>query len=647
MGVAGGATPTTNGAAPSRPKGLPLTADGLPLSPRARSGIGLALFGALVYLPILLMQPGKVDADTKSYLYLDPSRFLARAASVWDPKIGLGTLSHQTVGYLFPMGPFYWFTEDVLGLPAWVAQRLWLGTLILLAGLGVRYLLRTLDVTGPGVPIAMLAYAFSPYVLGYSAIYSVMLSPWSALPWWIAFVALGMRRGGWKYPALFALTVQLAGALNGSALLFSLIGPALYIPFSVLVLREASWRRAWTVIWRIGLLSFLTSLWWFIPLAIEGKYGLDILRFTESIDIVSKTSLPFEVLRGLGNWYFYGKDRVGLWADARVDFTQRSLFIFISMLIPMLTLLAAGLLRWRVRAYFVLLALVGVGIAVGAEPYSNPSVLGSLYKSWALTSNLGFALRNTGRAAPLVVLSFAVLLGAGVTALDAVPAGAEAGGLGRGRGRARRRAVPGQRGARALRQVLQPVARAERADPRLLEARDREARRGLARHARAGSARHRLRVVPLGRHARPGGAGTDGPTLRGARARAVGLGAVGEPAAGPRPPGAGGRGRARPRSRRSRGCSASATWCCGWISRPTVGRCSRPAGSGRPSARTARRASVLPSASGLASPVVWPSPRSVTSRSRPRPPRRSLPLRSCTSRTRCRSCARSRPRRRW
>ncbi len=363
------------------------------------------------------MQPGKVDADTKTYLYLDPARFLARAASIWDPKIGLGTLSHQTVGYLFPMGPFFWILEDVLGLPAWVAQRLWLGTLIFLAGLGVRYLLRAMDVRGAGVPIAMLAYAFSPYVLGYSAIYSVILSPWTALPWWIAFVVLAMRKGGWKYPALFAITVQLAGALNGSALLFSLIGPALYIPYAVLVAREASWRRAWTVVWRVGLLSFLTSLWWFIPLAIEGKYGMNILRFTESIETVSKTALPFEVLRGLGNWFFYGKDRVGLWADARVDFTQRSLFIFVSLLIPALAVLAAGLLRWRHRAYFVLLALVGIAIAVGAEPYNDPSIAGGVYKTWALNSNLGFALRNTGRAAPLLVLSFAVLLGVGVTAL--------------------------------------------------------------------------------------------------------------------------------------------------------------------------------------------------------------------------------------
>ena len=87
--------------------------------------------------------PGKVGADTKSYLYLDPGRLLERAWSMWDPNIGLGTVTHQNIGYLWPMGPCYWLFER-LGVPDWVAQRLWLGSILFLAGLGVRYLLRTL-----------------------------------------------------------------------------------------------------------------------------------------------------------------------------------------------------------------------------------------------------------------------------------------------------------------------------------------------------------------------------------------------------------------------------------------------------------------------------------------------------------------------
>ena len=74
---------------------------------------------------------------------------------MWDPNVGMGTVTHQTIGYLFPMGPYYWVL-DKLGVPDWVAQRLWLGSLLFFAALGVLYLLRTFGLKGPGVVVAAL-----------------------------------------------------------------------------------------------------------------------------------------------------------------------------------------------------------------------------------------------------------------------------------------------------------------------------------------------------------------------------------------------------------------------------------------------------------------------------------------------------------
>ena len=91
--------------------------------------LGLA---AAAYVPLLLTQPGWVSADTKTYLYLDPDRLLGRAWSMWDPSLGAGTVTHQTIGYLWPMGPFYWLA-DAVGIPDWAAQRLWWGTIIFAA----------------------------------------------------------------------------------------------------------------------------------------------------------------------------------------------------------------------------------------------------------------------------------------------------------------------------------------------------------------------------------------------------------------------------------------------------------------------------------------------------------------------------------
>ena len=103
------------------------TADLIAASPAAsRRWLPVGALAAVCYVPLLLTHPGQVGADTKSYLYLDPGRLLERAWSMWDPNIGLGTVTHQNIGYLFPMGPFYWVFEQ-LGVPDWVAQRLWLG----------------------------------------------------------------------------------------------------------------------------------------------------------------------------------------------------------------------------------------------------------------------------------------------------------------------------------------------------------------------------------------------------------------------------------------------------------------------------------------------------------------------------------------
>ncbi|HEX8804660.1 MAG TPA: alpha-(1-_3)-arabinofuranosyltransferase family protein, partial [Acidimicrobiales bacterium] len=132
-----------------------------PTTESARLTLGLA---AVAYIPLVLTQRGWVSADTKTYLYLDPSKLMSRAWSMWDPSVGMGTITHQNIGYLWPMGPFYWLL-DTIGVPDWLAQRLWWGTIIFLAGTGVSYMLRKLGWSGPGVVAASFTYALSPYLL--------------------------------------------------------------------------------------------------------------------------------------------------------------------------------------------------------------------------------------------------------------------------------------------------------------------------------------------------------------------------------------------------------------------------------------------------------------------------------------------------
>nr|WP_249419858.1 alpha-(1->3)-arabinofuranosyltransferase family protein [Rhabdothermincola salaria] len=373
----------------------------------------------IAYVPLLFTHRGMVGADTKTYLYLDPGKLLSEAPYVWNSDVGLGSVTHQNIGYLWPMGPFYWLFETI-GVPDWVAQRFWMGTLIFAAGMGVRYLLRTLgwgslSARQGGVLVATLAYMLSPYLLNYSARISVILLPWTALPWLIAFTVRALRRGGWRDPALFALVVLTVGGVNATALLLIGLGPLLWLLHAVVVDREASVRHALATAGRIGVLTVAASLWWIAGLWAQGRYGLPVIRYTETYEVVAQASTAPEVLRGLGYWFFYGTDKLGPWIEPSQTYTTNLFFLTLSYAVPLLAMVCAALLRWRYRAFFLVLVAVGALAAIAAHPWDDPSFLGAVFKE-ATRTDAGLSLRSTPRAVPLLALGLSVCLGAGVAA---------------------------------------------------------------------------------------------------------------------------------------------------------------------------------------------------------------------------------------
>jgi len=384
--------------------------------PRLYSAVEHVLLAAIAFVPLLVVKPGVETSDTKTYLYLDPGKFIHQVATMWDPSVALGTVTHEYIGYLLPMGPFYWFFSAI-GVPVWVAQRLWLGSILFAAGAGVLLLSRTLNLRAPGRTVAALAFMLSPYFLQYAGRISVILLPWAGLPFMVAFAALALRRGGWRYPALFAIVVAVTSGINASSIIYVGIAPILWLIFAVVVEKEATWAQAGIAALKIALLTLLCSLWWIAGLVVEAGYGVDVLRYTETLPATSATSTASEVIRGLGYWYFYGGDRLGPWTQSAVLYTQQLWLLAISYLIPVLSFISAVMIRWRYRAYFVGLVVVGLALSVGAHPYTNPTPLGDALKAFMSHTTAGLALRSTDRATPLVVLGLGMLLGAGVSAV--------------------------------------------------------------------------------------------------------------------------------------------------------------------------------------------------------------------------------------
>ncbi len=372
---------------------------------------GLAL---LAYVPILLTRPGRVSADTKTYLLIDPADVLGSAASMWDPSVGAGTVPHQNIGYLFPLGPYYGAAE-LIGLPDWVAQRLLWGTLVFAAAAGTYRLARWIGWTATSAAVAATAYGFSPYLLSYLARLSVILAPWAAMPWMILLAARAARTRSWRPAAQFAVVVALVGSVNATALVFAGLGPVLWLLADVAA-RRVRVVDALAAAARIGIAAVAISAWWIAGLVVQGRYGLPILRYTETYQAVASASTPTELLRGLGYWFFYGGDRLGAWVGPAAAYVDDPAVMFLGFALAGLALLGL-LVPFPRRGTAVLLLAVGLTVSAGAAPLGGSPWSGGWYGTWfetvATETTVGQALRSTPRALPLVVLAMALGLGAG------------------------------------------------------------------------------------------------------------------------------------------------------------------------------------------------------------------------------------------
>jgi arabinofuranan 3-O-arabinosyltransferase len=379
-----------------------------------RPPIGVSTLALIAYLPALLAAPGRMPSDTKLYLYLNPGRLIADAPFTWDNRQFAGWVPHQTVTYLWPSGPWYWMLAH-LGVPDWIAQRLWIATILFVGGLGVRWAARHLGLRAVGALTAAFVYQLSPYILPYLSRTSLMLLPWASVGWLVGLTVRSATRTKWRDPAIFALVIVTVGSPNATALAMIAPAPVVWLAHAAWQ-RSIPWRRAVTTALRIGGLCLAVSLWWITMLAIQGRHGADVLSYSETLEAVSFTSASTETLRGLGYWLFYIRDPYGFATTASAPYMESGRVIAIGFLLVIACIAGIALTRWTQRRYAALLVFVGIVLAVGVHPIANPSpLMSSVAKS--SRSSLALAVRSSTRALPLS--TFGLALGAGALATAA------------------------------------------------------------------------------------------------------------------------------------------------------------------------------------------------------------------------------------
>jgi arabinofuranan 3-O-arabinosyltransferase len=242
-----------------------------------------------------VQSPRWIAPDTKLDLHVNPAGFLERAMTLWDPTAAAGQLQNQAYGYLFPMGPFFALGHG-LGLDAWVVQRLWWATLLVVAFHGMRLVLGRLGIgTSWSRVLAAFAYALAPRMLEGLGAISSEIWPMAVAPW-VLVPLVAYRPGGERRAAAWsAVAVLAAGAVNAVATLAILVLPGWWL----LTRRE---RRAWRLTGWWAAFVVLASAWWMGPLLLLGRYSPPFLDWIESSKVTTAGASLTEALRGTTQW---------------------------------------------------------------------------------------------------------------------------------------------------------------------------------------------------------------------------------------------------------------------------------------------------------------------------------------------------------
>jgi arabinofuranan 3-O-arabinosyltransferase len=367
---------------------------------RIRNRIRLLAFSLLLMVLPFVTAPGRIIADTKLDLAVNPAPFLAHALTLWNPQ-QFGMLQNQAAGYLFPMGPFF-LLGRLAALQPWVIQRLWIGVIAVTAFLGVVRLAGRLGIGTPWTRVAAgFAYVASSAGLPIIGALSEEFLPAAMLPW-ILLPLVDAGRGGRRGIAVArsAAAVGLCGAVNATATIAVLIPPVLYV--LTLARPAPRWRiLAW---WFPAVIA--ATLWWSVPLVLLLHYGVSWLPYTESAAVTTSVTGLSQILRGAENWVSYLVVNGQPWWQLGYRLVTGPVPILLSGLLTGLGL--AGLTRSRLPTRRFLLCLLLTGVVIIAA--GHVSRLGNPFAGPVdqLINGPASPVRNLRKFDPLIRLPVAL-----------------------------------------------------------------------------------------------------------------------------------------------------------------------------------------------------------------------------------------------
>ena len=388
------------------------------LAPRrtAASGdrlYGVTVAGLLVLLGVVVFANGygHFFTDIKPEVYIAPWSMVHSYLSSWtqSPYLGAPNFNVGLVPVLAVLSPL-----RAIGLSPGTSYRIFHFLLWALTAWGAARLLRALTPRADrwAALLAGVLYVANPYTVQAGSTLAIAL-PMAWLPWMLlAFVRAVHAPRSWKWPAVFGLAFFAMSGMN--------VGVVPVLQLLALVPLMIFARRGWGIPWR-DLLRVLArcalfvvglSIYWLVPAAAALSTGSQIVGSSETITGIAKVSSFPEVLRGMGLWPLYGHDANGPWESEYSAYITSPYIIVLTVLWPVLGLLALRWCRGVLRGLVIGLVAVAAVVMVGAFPSeSSPaSPFGRVLVAFLHLPGMA-AFRTTNKIGALLALAFALSLG--------------------------------------------------------------------------------------------------------------------------------------------------------------------------------------------------------------------------------------------
>ncbi len=164
--------------------------------------------------------------------------------------------------------------------------------------------------------------------------------------------------------------VATVGSVNATALLMVLPAPVLMM-LSLRWQGRASWRQLAAAAGRLAVVGAAVSLWWIVMVAIQRRYGADVLAYSETLRDVSSTATSTEAMRGLAYWLFYMGDAYARTTTASAPYMTLPGLIVAGWSIVVAAVGSLAAVRWAHRQFAALCLATGVVLAVGPYPFGH------------------------------------------------------------------------------------------------------------------------------------------------------------------------------------------------------------------------------------------------------------------------------------